>query len=88
MEVGLPTPKLVVINSPYRYVLMPIVDYVLELHKKDPTRQIAVVIPELVERHWYYYFLHNQRAAALKALLYVKGNQQIAVVNVPWYLDF
>ena len=88
MEIGLPTPKLVVINSPYRFVLTPIVDYVLELQKKDPTRQIAVVIPELVERHWYYYFLHNQRAAALKALLYVRGNQQIAVVNVPWYLDF
>jgi amino acid transporter len=87
MEIGLPTPKLVVISSPYRYVLLPIVDYVLELHKKDPTRQIAVVIPELVEQHWYYYLLHNQRAAALKALLYVKGNQQIAVVNVPWYLD-
>jgi hypothetical protein len=88
MEIGLPTPKLVEISSPYRYVLLPIVDYVLELHKKDPSRQIAVVIPELVEQHWYYYFLHNQRAAALKALLYVKGNQQIAVVNVPWYLDF
>jgi amino acid transporter len=88
MEIGLPTPKLVELDSPYRYVLIPIVDYVLELHKKDPTRQIAVVIPELVEQHWYYYFLHNQRAAALKALLYVKGNQQIAVVNVPWYLDF
>jgi amino acid transporter len=88
MEIGLAIPKLVVLSSPYRYVLMPIVDYVLELHQKDPTRQIAVVIPELVERHWYYYALHNQRAAALKALLYVKGNQQIAVVNVPWYLDF
>ena len=88
MEIGLPTPKLVVLTSPYRFVLMPIVDYVLELQKKDPSRQIAVVIPELVERHWYYYFLHNQRAAALKALLYVKGNEQIAVVNVPWYLDF
>ena len=88
MEIGLAIPKLVVLSSPYRYVLMPIVDYVLDLHQKDPTRQIAVVIPELVERHWYYYVLHNQRAAALKALLYVKGNQQIAVVNVPWYLDF
>jgi amino acid transporter len=88
MEIGLAVPKLVVLSSPYRFVLMPIVDYVLELHQKDPTRQIAVVIPELVERHWYYYLLHNQRAAALKALLYVKGNQQIAVVNVPWYLDF
>jgi amino acid transporter len=88
MEIGLAVPKLVVLSSPYRFVLMPIVDYVLDLHQKDPTRQIAVVIPELVERHWYYYLLHNQRAAALKALLYVKGNQQIAVVNVPWYLDF
>lgn len=88
MEIGVPIPKLVVLSSPYRFVLAPIVDYVLDLHRKDPTRQIAVVIPELVERHWYYYLLHNQRAAALKALLYVKGNQQIAVVNVPWYLDF
>jgi amino acid transporter len=88
MEIGLAVPKLVVLSSPYRFVLMPIVDYVLDLHKKDPTRQIAVVIPELVERHWYYYLLHNQRASALKALLYIKGNQQIAVVNVPWYLDF
>jgi len=88
LEIGLAIPKLVVLSSPYRFVLMPIVDYVLELHQKEPTRQIAVVIPELVEQHWYYYPLHNQRAAALKALLYVKGNQQIAVVNVPWYLDF
>ncbi len=88
LEIGLPNPKLVIIDSPYRLVLTPIVDYVLDLQKKDPGRQIAVVIPELVEHHWYYYFLHNQRAAALKALLYLKGNEKIAVVNVPWYLDF
>jgi hypothetical protein len=39
-----------------------------------------------VERHWYHYFLHNQRAAVLKALLLLKGNQRITVVNVPWYV--
>ena len=50
-------------------------------------RQLAVLIPELVERHWYYYFLHNQRAAVLKALLYVRGSERIAVVNVPWYIE-
>ena len=88
MELGLPTPKLVTLDSPYRFILTPIVDYVLSVQQKEPTRQIAVVIPELVERRWYYYFLHNQRAASLKALLFVKGNQKIAVVNVPWYLDF
>ena len=86
-ELGLPTPKLVILPSPYRFIIGPIVEYVLGLQKKDPTRQIAVLIPELVERHWYYYFLHNQRAAVLKTMLYVRGNQRIAVINVPWYLD-
>jgi amino acid transporter len=86
-EIGLAAPRLVIVPSPFRYVSSPIVDYVLDLQKKDPSRQLAVLIPEVVERHWYYYFLHNQRAAVLKTLLYVKGNQKIAVVNVPWYLE-
>ncbi|HTW63015.1 MAG TPA: APC family permease [Bryobacteraceae bacterium] len=86
-EIGLSAPRLAILPSPYRYVSSPIVDYVLDLQKKDPDRQLAVVISELVERHWYYYFLHNQRAAALKTLLYVKGSQKIAVVNVPWYIE-
>jgi amino acid transporter len=86
-ELGLAAPKLAIVPSPFRYVSSPIVDYVMGLQKKDPDRQLAVIIPELVERHWYYYFLHNQRAAVLKTLLYVKGSQRIAVVNVPWYVD-
>jgi hypothetical protein len=77
----------VVLQSPYRHVSSPIVDYVLDLQKKDPGRQLAVMIPELVERHWYYYFLHNQRAAMLKALLYLRGSERVAVVNVPWYIE-
>ncbi len=86
-EVGLAAPRLVILENPYRYVSSPIVGALLELQKKDPDRQLAVVIPELVERHWYYYFLHNQRAAVLKTLLYVRGSQKIAVVNVPWYIE-
>jgi amino acid transporter len=86
-EFGLAAPRLVILDNPYRYVSSPIVEYVLSLQKKDPDRQMAVIIPELVERHWYYYFLHNQRAAVLKTLLYVKGSQKIAVVNVPWYIE-
>jgi amino acid transporter len=86
-EIGLAAPRLVILPSPYRYVSSPIVEYVLGLQKKDPDRQLAVMIPEVVERHWYYYFLHNQRAAILKTLLYIKGGQRIAVVNVPWYIE-
>jgi hypothetical protein len=84
---GLVAPHLVVLNSPYRFVISPIVDYVLELGRNNPNRQIAVLIPELVERHWYHYFLHNQRAEWLKELLLLKGNQQTIVIVVPWHLS-
>jgi amino acid transporter len=83
---GLPVPKLKIIHSPFRYVVNPIVDYVLGLEKKNPDRQIAVIIPELVEHHWYQFVLHNQRPKWLKALLLLKGCQRIVLITVPWYL--
>jgi amino acid transporter len=83
---GFPPPELVVIESPYRYVLTPILNYVLEVETKNPTRQIAVLLPEMVEHHWFHYLLHNQRAEILKTWLLLKGNQRIVLVNVPWYL--
>jgi amino acid transporter len=84
---GLQMPQLKILRSPYRFVIGPIVDYVLELETKNPERQIAVIIPELVEKHWYHNFLHNQRATWLKAALLLKGNRRIVTINVPWYLD-
>ncbi len=84
---GLAPPRLVVLKSPYRFVISPIVNYVLELERNNPDRQIAVLVPELVERRWYHYFLHNQRAEWLKALLLLKENQRIFIIVVPWYLS-
>lgn len=85
---GVQPPRLVVLSSPYRYVINPILDYILDLEKKNPDREIAVLVPELVDRHWYrYLLLHNQRASLLKALLLLKGNQRIIVIDVPWYLS-
>jgi hypothetical protein len=83
---GLAVPRLVVLKSPYRFVIRPILDYVLELEKSIPCRQIAVLTPELVERRWYFNLLHNHRAAALKALLLFQGGKRITVINIPWYL--
>lgn len=85
-RVGLPIPKLIVLNSPYRYVVGPIVDYVLDLERNLPNREIAVVVPELLEKHWYEYLLHKQHGELLTALLLLKGNQRINIVNVPWHL--
>jgi len=86
LELGMTPPKLEVIRSQYRFVITPIVDYVLELARKNPDRQIAVIIPEIVERRWYYHMLHNQRGAALKTMLYFKGNDRVIVINMPWYV--
>ncbi len=79
-------PNLVTLTSPYRLVIKPILEFVLNTEAKNPGRQIAVIVPELVERHWYHYPLHNQRAELLKALLLVKGSRNIVLINVPWYI--
>ena len=84
VKAGLVAPKLTVVESPYRFVINPIVDFVLDLERRNPDRQIAVLIPEMIERRWYFHPLHNQRAAALKTLLYFKGSHRIIVINLPW----
>jgi hypothetical protein len=79
-------PELVFVESPYRTILFPLVNHVLKMEHDHPERQIAVLIPELVVKHWWQAPLHNQRAQVLKLLLLVRGNQRITVINIPWYL--
>jgi amino acid transporter len=79
-------PRLTVLKSPFRFVVQPVIEHVLEIERKNPDRTIAVLLPELVERQWYQYFLHNQRARILATRLLTEGTQRIVIVNVPWYL--
>ena len=83
---NLPPPRLVQLHSPYRFVIGPIVDYVIKTAEENPKRRVVTIVPELVESHWYNYFLHTQRAALLKTMLLMKGNHRISVLNMPWYL--
>jgi hypothetical protein len=85
-QAGLQEPELVTIPSTYRFIINPLMDYILELEEKNPGRKVAVLLPELVVRHWWENALHNQRVQLLKLLLLLKGNQRIVVVNIPWYL--
>ena len=85
-EKGIEPPRLKIITSPYRRFLQPLLDYVEEVKKEKPDRLIAVVIPELVQTHWYEYFLYNQRATLLKVRLFLGGDERIIVINTPWYL--
>ena len=86
-DAGRCIPKLDVLRSPYRYVLQPVVDYILKLEKESDFQKICVLVPELVVRHWWENLLHNRRADLLKVLLLMRGNQRIIVINIPWYMD-
>jgi len=79
-------PELITVTSTFRTILSPLMDYVLQLEDENPGRKIAVLLPELVVKHWWENLLHNQRVQLLKLLLLLKGNQRIVVVNIPWYL--
>ncbi len=85
-EAGQEPPALTVLPSPYRFVIVPIVQYVLELSQKNPGRHIVVVIPQLVEDRWYEYFLHNQRGRLLEWALLAQGNPHIFTLSSPHYL--
>lgn len=84
---GMKVPELVNLKSPYRFILAPVMDFVLEKERQLSPRQIAVLVPELVVRHWWENLLHNQRANLLKLLLLLKGNQRVVVINIPWYFQ-
>ena len=87
LAAGLPVPRLVVLESRYRYIVKPIVEYALQEQLKHPDRIITMLIPELVESHWYHYFLHNNRPEAIRALLMFNGNQRITVATIPYHVQ-
>jgi hypothetical protein len=77
---------LTLLPSPYRFVIVPVVRWVLDLSAQHPDRRIIVLIPELVEGKWFEYFLHNQRGRLLEWVLLANGNKRISTLSSPYYL--
>ena len=86
-EAGKCVPHLETLQSPFRYVLQPVVDYILTVERESKFHKICVLVPELVVRHWWENLLHNRRADLLKVILLLRGNRRIIVINIPWYLE-
>ena len=80
-------PKLITLQSPYRYIITPIVDYALNVERESATCKVCVLIPELVVQHWWEGMLHNRRSDLLKMILLMRGNRRIVIINIPWYLE-
>jgi amino acid transporter len=80
---GIPVP-LKVVESPYREITKPVLDYVKRIRSENPRNVVTVYIPEYVVGHWWEQVLHNQSALRLKTrLLFQPG---VMVTSVPWQL--
>jgi amino acid transporter len=84
---GLAVPQLVLRKSTYRQFFAPLVSYVEDLRDRHPDRDVIVIVPDLVVRHWYHRFLHNNRGTVLRALLRLRGGPRVVVVNTPFYIE-
>jgi amino acid transporter len=82
-ERGLPV-DLVVLESPYREIVRPVIRYVRQLQREHPGDVISIVVPEYVVAHWWEHALHNQTALRLKARL--RFEPSVVVTSVPWLL--
>ncbi len=75
---------LVIIESPYRALIPPLLAYLDDRERDDPERPITVVLAEFVPRRFWDYLLHNQTALRLKLRLFLRPNT--IVVDVPYHL--
>lgn len=74
-----------ILDSPYREITRPVIEYVKNLRKESPRDAVSVYIPEYVVGHWYEHLLHNQSALRLKGrLLFTPG---VMVTSVPYQLQ-
>jgi amino acid transporter len=80
-----PDVPLVIIESPYRSLVRPLLAYIDTLHRQQAARVLTVVLPEFVPTHWWEHLLHNQTALRLKGALL--GRPGIVVTSVPYHLD-
>jgi amino acid transporter len=76
--------ELVVVESPYRALVGPLLRYMDALQAQDPRRPIVVVLSEFVPRHWWEQLLHNQTSLRLKLRLF--GRRNTIVADVPYHL--
>jgi amino acid transporter len=83
---GRPVPQLILRRSTFRQFFAPLVDYVAHLSDRHPDRDVVVIVPDLVVKHWYHRFLHNNRGGLLRALLRIRGGPRVVIVNTPFYL--
>ena len=75
---------LVVLQSPYRSLMEPLLDYIERVSAEQPEGYVTIVLPEFVPARWWHHLFHNQRALLIKGALLFKPNT--VVTSVPFHL--
>ena len=75
--------NLVVLESPYRSLMAPLLSYIDMIQRKRPKAMITILVPEYVPKHWWEQALHSQTALRLKASLLLRPNT--VVISVPYH---
>jgi hypothetical protein len=76
---------LVILESPYRSIVEPVVEYIDEAIGEDEDRILTVIVPEAIAAHWWQRILHNNSALPLKIALASRKN--VVITNVRYFLD-
>ncbi len=76
---------LVIIESPYRSLVGPLLSYIDEIDSQRPDDTITIILPEFIARHWWEQLLHNQTALRIKAALLFRPGT--VVTSVPYHLE-
>jgi hypothetical protein len=85
-EAGVPSPTLELVRTPYREFITPLLQHIDEIKGRYPRRLVAVIIPEIVEQHWWYAPLHSRRASQLRSALRARQDVRVIVIDVPWFI--
>jgi hypothetical protein len=76
--------ELVVLESPYRSLMEPLLEYIESVSATQPPTFVTVALPEFVPARWWHHFFHNQSALLIKGALLFKANT--VVTSVPFHL--
>jgi hypothetical protein len=74
-----------VLESPYRSLLEPLLDYIRQINDASPDDYVTVILPEFVPARWWQHLLHNQSALLIKGALLFRRNT--VVTSVPFHLE-
>jgi amino acid transporter len=83
---GMPPPKLEMVHTPYREFVTPIMERIDKFKTEYPQRPVAVIIPDIIEKHWWQSILHSSRASDLRSALRSRSDLRVVVIDLPWFV--